>query len=387
MNVCRAAQTAVAAALLAAACIALASAQSPPSVSALRKEQVPAKQSTLPENQYTVGIVTGEPQSTDFTIAYDIATTLAKGQETGPHGEMALRVMAMVGTGGTRNISDVLTLPGADMAIVPVIVLNRLRATKEIGDLGSKLVYVTLLFPEEIHVLARAEIQDIADLAGQAVNFGQEGGAAEVFGREILGRLGIKVREVNVDLNAAVDGMRTGQISATLLVSGKPVKSLASYSKGDGLHFVAIPYSPALYQDYLPTALKHEDYPGLIGVDENIETIAAGSALMAYNWPPRSERFRLLELFARTLFSRIDEFKTEPHHPKWRELNLAAALPGWRRFPPAERWLAQHAPAEAELRRQFERFLSQGGITNSVGNDRERIFQDFLRWLKRSNEH
>jgi hypothetical protein len=107
MSVGRAAQIAVAAALLAAASIAHASAQSSPSVSALRKE-APAKQATLPENQYTVGIVTGEPQSTDFTIAYDIATTLATGQETGPHGEMALRVIAMVGSGGARNISDVL---------------------------------------------------------------------------------------------------------------------------------------------------------------------------------------------------------------------------------------------------------------------------------------
>ena len=205
------------------------------------------------------------------------------------------------------------------------------------------------------------------------VNFGQLGSPADVLGRDILGRLGIKVREVNIDLGAAVDGMRTGQISATLVVSGKPVKSLASYSKGDGFHFVAIPYLPALHQDYLPAALDHDDYAGLIGTGEVVDTVATRSALMAYNWSPRSERFRLMELFARTFFSRVAEFRTEPHHPKWRDVNLAATLPGWKRFRPAEHLLEQQAPGEAKLRNQFERFLSQSGA-NSVASDQEHGF-------------
>src|SRR3954468_14644687 len=69
-------------------------------------------------NPNTVGILTGRPNRTDFAIAHEISTVLATGQETGPRGEVALRILPMVGKGGIQNVRDVLTLlPGADMAI------------------------------------------------------------------------------------------------------------------------------------------------------------------------------------------------------------------------------------------------------------------------------
>src|SRR5205085_6215588 len=86
-----------------------------------RKESAPRKEAGISANDYTAGLVTGVPQSTEFVMAEELATTLATGQETGPHGEIALRVMPLVGNGGIRNILDVLTLAGADMAIAPVV--------------------------------------------------------------------------------------------------------------------------------------------------------------------------------------------------------------------------------------------------------------------------
>src|SRR3979490_3102298 len=68
-----------------------------------RKESAPRKEAGISENRYTAGFVTGAPHSTEFALAQEIATALASGQETGPHGEMALRVMPMVGNGGIRN--------------------------------------------------------------------------------------------------------------------------------------------------------------------------------------------------------------------------------------------------------------------------------------------
>ena len=40
-----------------------------------------------------------------------------------------------------------------------------------------------------------------------------------------------------------------------------------------------------------------------------------------------------------TFFPRLAEFQKAPRHPKWREANLAATLPGWTRFAGAEEWL------------------------------------------------
>ncbi|WFU37499.1 TAXI family TRAP transporter solute-binding subunit [Bradyrhizobium sp. CB82] len=347
-----------------------------------RKENAPRKEAARSDPR-TTGFVTGEAQSTEFAIAQDIATTLASGQETGPHGEVALRVLPMVGNGGIRNIIDILSLAGADMAIAPVLLADRLRESGTLGVVGNKLVYITPLFVEEFHLLARPEIRSLSDLAGKRVNLGEVGSAGAVLGREVLNHLEVKVSESNLPLDAALEGMRKGQISAALLVSGKPVSFLARYAQGDGLHLLSIPYSKAMLQrDYLPSTLRHEDYPEIIGVSDSVDTIAIKCALFAYNWPIRSERFPLLELFVQTLFSRFPEFLGDGHHPKWREVNLAALLPGWQRFQPAERWLQQQSGGEAALRKAFGRFLEQKPTSNPRDGppDREQLFQDFMRW-------
>ena len=346
-----------------------------------RKESAPRKEAGIPGNEYTAGLVSGAPQSTEFAIAQEIATTLATGQETGPHGEVALRVMPMVGNGGVRNILDVLTLAGADMAIAPVVLLDHLPEARTRGDIRSKLVYIAPLFAEEFHLLARSDIASLTDLAGKTVNLGEEGSAGAVLGREMLNSLDVKISEVNLGLDAALDEMRKGQISATLVVSGKPVKLLTRYAPADGIHFLPLATSPALQQDYLPSILGPWDYPNLIGIGERVNTIAIKSALFAYNWPTHSERFRLLELFVQTLFSRFSEFLGDAHHPKWREVNLGAPLPGWQRFRPAERWLRRQSAGEAAARSAFDRFIEQKPISNPA--EREELFREFLRWQER----
>jgi len=346
-----------------------------------RKESAPRKEAGIPGNEYTAGLVSGAPHSTEFAIAQEIATTLATGQETGPHGEVALRVMPMVGNGGVRNILDVLTLAGADMAIAPVVLLDRLPEARKRGDILSKLVYIAPLFAEEFHLLARSDIASLTDLAGKTVNLGEEGSAGAVLGREMLNSLDVKISEVNLGLDAALDEMRKGRISATLVVSGKPVKLLTRYAPADGIHFLPLATSPALQQDYLPSTLGPWDYPNLIGIGERVNTIAIKSALFAYNWPTHSERFRLLELFVQTLFSRFSEFLGDAHHPKWREVNLGAPLPGWQRFRPAERWLRRQSTGEAAARSAFDRFIEQKPISNPA--DREELFREFMRWRER----
>jgi TRAP-type uncharacterized transport system substrate-binding protein len=349
-----------------------------------QKESAPRKEAGISQNRYTTGLVTGAPQSTEFAIAQEIATTLATGQETGPRGEMALRVMPMVGNGGDRNILDILTLAGADMAIAPVVLVDRLREAKTFGDISGKLAYIAPLFTEEFHLLARPEIKTLTDLTGKTVNLGEEGGASAILGREVFNRLDVKIKEVNLGLDAALDGMRTGQVFATLLVSGKPVNLLARYAQPDSihfLHFLPVPASPALEHDYLPTTLSHDDYPDIIAAGERVDTIAVQTALFAYNWPIRSERFRLLESFVQTFFSRFPEFLDDSHHPQWREVNLAARLPGWQRFGPAERWLQRSSAGAAGISGAMDQFLKQ----NPNLPNREELLKDF-QWLLKSKQ-
>jgi hypothetical protein len=57
--------------------------------------------------------------------------------------------------------------------------------------------------------------------------------------------------------------------------------------------------------------------------------------MAAYAWPPNNERHRKVARFVEAFFSRFPDFLRPPRHPKWREVNLAAQVPGWTRFGPA----------------------------------------------------
>jgi TRAP-type uncharacterized transport system substrate-binding protein len=340
-------------------------------------ETSPLKKAGPPHDQYMAGIVTGDPHGTEFAAASEIATLIATGQETGPHGELALGVAPMVGDGGLQNIRDVLTLAEADMSIVPEALLNGAPGVQGLGDVRKKIVYIARLYVEEFHLLAPRPIQNISDLAGKTVNLGVKNSAAAVIGGYIFERLGLKVNLVNLDQSTAMSAMTTGEVAADLVLSGKPVGSLASYpaseALGDRFHLIAIPYLPGLEEGFLPTTLTHDDYPNLIGAGKSLDTIGARSVLIAYNWPKGSDRYRLLDSFVRTLFSRFSELKAGSHHSKWREVNLAATIPGWSRFPPARRWLDQQ---------EFESFMSKFGTAAEA--DRARLFDDFLRWREQS---
>jgi hypothetical protein len=80
-----------------------------------------------------------------------------------------------------------------------------------------------------------------------------------------------------------------------------------------------------------------------------VETVAVGAVLIAYNWPKTNvDRYRRVQRFVEAFFPRITDFQRPPHHPKWREVNLAATLPGWTRFEAAQAWLDSHRQTELE---------------------------------------
>jgi hypothetical protein len=85
--------------------------------------------------------------------------------------------------------------------------------------------------------------------------------------------------------------------------------------------------------------------------------------------------------FVDAFFSRFDEFLQPGRHPKWKEVNLAAEVPGWERVKPAQEWLdrAVAAKASPDQSRSFEAFLQSTGSTVSP-SQREALFREFLAW-------
>ena len=74
--------------------------------------------------------------------------------------------------------------------------------------------------------------------------------------------------------------------------------------------------------------------------------MAVPTALVALNWPEKSNRYQRVAGFVYFLFSRIDKLQGPGFDPKWKSINLAATVPGLERFAAAQAWLDRQARAK-----------------------------------------
>ena len=329
-------------------------------------------------NSNTVAIISGSPSSDDtyLQMAYDLAAVLNDGDN--------LRILPVVGIGGPQNIRDVRSLKGIDIGLTQTSILNAFRRSNEqLGSFDNKIVDIAKLFNEETHIVVRSDINSVEQLQGQKVNLDATGSGTSYSMRDVFKRLNIKIEEVSLTQAEAFEKLKRGEIAATVLIAGKPARSMTLLKGSDGLHFLPIPYTNALGGDYLPTALSHDDYPDMIRAGQSIDTIAVGAVLIAYNWPKNTERYRRVEKFINAFFPRISDFQRAPNHVKWREVNLASTLAGWNQFEPAESWISSHrSPTGPDAQRtRFTEFLESRGIHESDNPAQtEQLFQDFLKW-------
>jgi TRAP-type uncharacterized transport system substrate-binding protein len=211
---------------------------------------------------------------------------------------------------------------------------------------NNKIAYIAELFKEEVHLVARPNITSIQQLKGLKVNLDAKGSGTSYSMRDLFKALKIEVEEVAMSQAEALEKVKSGEIAATALIAGKPVRSISKLTGTDRLHFVSIPYPGQLIGDYLPATLAHDDYPELIAPSETVDTVAVGAVLIAYNWPKTNvDRYRRVQRFVEAFFPRIADFQRPPRHPKWHDVNLAATLPGWTRFEAAQAWLDSHLQA------------------------------------------
>ena len=190
------------------------------------------------------------------------------------------------------------------------------------------------------------------------MNFSDIGSGTQLSTRDIFERLGIKPVEVNMGQADAFEALKKGEIAATILIAGKPAGSMARLKAQDGFRILPVAFDKPLQADYLPATLSTEDYPGLIAPGQKVETIAVSAVLIAFNWPKGTDRYRRIQKFVDTFFPRLAEFQKAPRHPKWKEANLAAVMPGWKRFEGADEWLRKRDTMAQGEREQFNQFLA-----------------------------
>jgi TRAP-type uncharacterized transport system substrate-binding protein len=265
-------------------------------------------------------------------------TTLARGaQELGALMKAA-NLEAELKTGPV-SIAQLSETDGADLAIVQSDTLDEARRDAN-ANLQRKLTFIARLFNQEIHIVARPGVKTFAELDGRTVATSAldtpEGRTAV----KLFERAGIRPRLLEMEPAIALARLGRGEIDAAIFVGGKPAPALADISIA-GLKLISIPYKGALQEFYYPAQITKADYPNLVAGDKGVDTVAIGTVLMAFEARPGSPRYKKLTQFTQTFFERFGALRNGAHHPKWREVNLAADVPGWRRFQPAQKWLDQ----------------------------------------------
>ena len=301
-----------------------------------RQPPTPAPQETM--NAWTVGLAGGLIEGAPIRFAAEISRVVDDGDN--------LHVLPVVTRGPTENVNSLLYLRGIDAAIINSDVLDEYKS--QVPDIQRKLAYVLNLFPSELHIFVRPEIQSLKDLAGKKVNFNTQGTAAAYSGPLIFSRLGLDVQQTFIPHPAALEQMRKGEMAAVVFITSKPVDAFVRGRWDPGFKFLPVPYDSKLEDYYLPATLEATDYPGLIKQGEQVPTISVPTALVAFNWPANTNRNERVARFVDHLFSRIDRLQTPGFDPKWKSINLAATVPGLTRLPAAQAWLDAHShPTQA----------------------------------------
>lgn len=287
-------------------------------------------------NAWTIGLAGGQLEGAPIRFAAEIARVVDDGAN--------MLVLPIVTRGPVENMNALLYLQGVDMAIINSDALDEYKI--QVPDIQNRVVYVLNLFPSELHIFVRPEIQSLQDLAGKKVNFNTLGTAAAYSGPLIFSRLGVDVEKTFIPHQVALEQMRKGEMAAVVFITSKPVDAFVRGRWDPGFKFLPVTYERKFEDYYLPSALEASDYPNLIKQGERVPTIAVPTVLVAFNWPARSNRYERVNRFVDYLFSRIDRLQAPGFDPKWKSINLAATVPGLARSPSAQAWLERHARAK-----------------------------------------
>ena len=103
-----------------------------------------------------------------------------------------LRVIALTGQGSRQAQRDLLFMDQADVVMMDNHVREHAIRNNLIPefDLEESIQYISTLFPQEIHIVARDDIASLADLEGRPVNIGPETSGGFLAGTILFADLG-----------------------------------------------------------------------------------------------------------------------------------------------------------------------------------------------------
>ena len=293
-------------------------------------------------NRGVVQLETGGSAGISVRIAEDLVKVI--------NDEATRRVVPVIGIGSLQNITDLRFLHGIDVAILQTDVMDYVKQQNLFPGIESSLTYITRLYDEEFHLLARPEIKSVSDLANQKVAVDVRGAGTAITADRLFELLKIAVTKTNDDPTTALEKLRRGEVAAVALVAGKPAPLFSELIDEDGL-FLAIPQDLEAIDSCVAARLTAADYPGLVPYNQPVDTVAVGTVLAAANLQVGSDRYRMSSILSRrslpasSHYSNVAIIRSGARSTSWRSFPAGSAFcprssgcnatPGW---PPHPTW-------------------------------------------------
>lgn len=282
----------------------------------------------------TIGVVTGPKTGTYYAFGKDIAQAAAKEH---------IIIEVKPSEGSIDNIKRINSSENAALGIVQSDVLGFLSRSKnpESMRMAGNLRMVFPFYTEEVHVLARKNIQSFAELRGKKVAVGEEGGGSMLTATNLFALMDVTPGELRkLPPTKGVVAVLEGQLDAVVFVGGKPVrlfKNLEDLTLPENqkyaamlsqVHFLPLD-DPRMLEEYKPAQITSADYSFVQG---RVPTVAVQAVLVSYDLSQSNDKKRCerLGLLAKALRHELPALQ-EKGHPKWKEVNFAAPSGIWKK--------------------------------------------------------
>jgi TRAP-type uncharacterized transport system substrate-binding protein len=250
-----------------------------------------------------------------------------------------LKAHAWAGKTSPGALAKFVESDGGDFAVTTIDVL---AADPKAADLRARSPLVARLANEPVVVIARAGVDDVKQLDGRPVSFGEADGVIDVSGQSLFARLGVAPKVVHEKVEAALASLTAGKLDAIVMLGADESRAVNEAAKSGKLRALSIPWRDELADRYAPARLSAKDLPGLASADAVVDTIGVPFGVVAIDAADGSQRATQDAPFVAAMFERHQPLLGAGADPKWREVNLGAET-DWPRLAPARDWIAKHS--------------------------------------------
>lgn len=275
--------------------------------------------------EFEKNIMTGGPTGTYIQFGRDLSREMSA---------CGLTLNVQESAGSLENFLAVRKRRHTQFGIVQSDVLEYLKTyAGEDAGIAKAIHGVRIAVPlynEEVHVLARRDVPDLAGLNGKRVAVGAEESGTFLTASLILDLTGVEAERVLINPSEALPALLENRIDALFYVAGAPTKVFEAPEIDPGRFHLLELNDPVLREIYLPATIPAGTYPFQ---SDPVDVVAVKAVLMTFEYDPDANAYhrascKAVADLSNVILSRFDELKAAGH-PKWGNVDLNDLPPGW----------------------------------------------------------